>query len=322
MEGEKVLVTGGGGFIGSHLVPKLVKMGYDVYSMERYVTGRYILGEQRPVKTVFGNLNDYFSIRRIIREVKPEYVIHLAAISPVAYSYSHPLEVLETNFLGTVKLAETCLREVTHFKQFLFAGTSEEYGNQENFPIKEDAKLHPNSPYSASKVAADKYLQYMYDAYGFPITIFRNFNTYGRKENMHFIVERTIVQMLCGKTVMLGDPTPVRDFIYIDEHANSYITCLGNEKTIGEVFNFCSGRGVSIEELVMIISKMTNFKEKIVWNTIPARPLDIKVLIGDNSKIKTLLGWIPKHTLEEGLKKTVDFWRMKLEKNSASYITQ
>ena len=163
MTGEKVLVTGGGGFIGSHLIPKLVELDYDVYSLDRYVTGRYVLGNQRSVKTIFCNLNDYFSIRKNIRDIKPEYIIHLAALSAVSFSYDHPLEVLETNFLGTVKLAEACLQEVSHFKHFLFAGTSEEYGNQKHVPIKESAELRPNSPYSVSKVAADKYLQYLYD---------------------------------------------------------------------------------------------------------------------------------------------------------------
>ena len=309
---EKVLVTGGGGFIGSHLIPKLVELNYDVYSLDRYVTGRYVLGGQRSVKTVFCNLNDYFSVRKNIRDIQPEYIIHLAALSAVSFSYDHPLEVLETNFLGTVKLAEACLQEVSHFKHFLFAGTSEEYGNQKHVPIKENAELNPNSPYSVSKVAADKYLQYLHDAYDFPVTIFRNFNTHGRKKNTHFVVERTIVQMLKGERVLLGDPTPVRDFMYVDDHVNAYLTCLGNEKAIGEVFNFCTSRGVSIEELTLNIRKFTDFKGEVIWNTIPARPLDIHVLIGDNSKAKTVLGWTPKYTLEEGLKKSINYWKKKL----------
>ena len=309
MTGEKVLVTGGSGFIASHLIPKLVERDYDVYALDRYVTGRYVLGSQRSVKSVFCNLNDYFSIRKTIRDIQPDYIIHLAALSAVSFSYDHPIEVLETNFLGTVKLAEACLQEIAHFKHFLFAGTSEEYGNQKHFPIKEDAELHPNSPYSVSKVAADKYLQYLHDAYDFPVTIFRNFNTHGRKNNTHFVVERTIVQMLKGERVLLGDPSPVRDFMYVDDHVNAYLTCLEHEKSIGEVFNFCTSRGVSIEELAELIRKFTDYQGTVIWNTIPARPLDIQVLIGDNSKAKTLLNWTPTYTLEEGLQKSIDYWR-------------
>ena len=312
----KVLVTGGNGFIGSHLVRLLGESEHDVYCLERYVTGRYVLGGQRLVKTVFGDLRDHFAVRKVVREVQPDAVIHLASISAVSYSYDHPIEVLETNFLGTVNLAESCLREIPHFKHFLFAGTSEEYGNQENVPIKETAELYPNSPYAVSKVAADKHLQYMRDAYDFPVTILRNFNTHGRRDNTHFVVERTIVQMLKGKTVRLGDPMPIRDFMYVDDHVNSYLACLENEKAVGEIFNFCTGRGVSIAQLVGSIKKLTGNESEVIWNTIPERPLDIAVLVGDNSKAKRILGWEPKFTLEEGLKLTIDLWRNNLHEVS------
>ena len=308
----KVLVTGGNGFIGSYLIPRLSESEHDVYCLERYVTGRYVLGGHRLVKTVFGDLRDHFAVRKVVREVQPDAVIHLASISAVSYSYDHPIEVMETNFLGTVNLAESCLREIPHFKHFLFAGTSEEYGNQKNVPIKETTELYPNSPYAVSKVAADKHLQYMRDAYNFPVTILRNFNTYGRRDNTHFVIERTIAQMLQKKTVGLGDPTPIRDFQYVSDHVNSYLTCLGNEKAIGGIFNFCTGRDVSIAQLAELIKELTDFKGDIVWGTIPKRPLDIAVLVGDCSKAKQVLGWEPRLTLENGLKLTIDFWENKL----------
>lgn len=313
----KILVTGATGFVGSHLVPKLIERGHDVFTLERYVTGRYVLGKRTNVKTVFGDLKEYFAIRRVIHDVQPDVLIHLAAISPVAYSYDHTDEVIETNFLGTVNLAEACLREVPHFKHFLFASTSETYGNGSS-PKTEETQQNPNSPYAVSKLASEKYLLYMRDAHGFPITIHRNFNTYGRKDNTHFVVERTIVQMLQDEIVRLGDPTPIRDFEYIDDHVNSYLTCLHNSKAIGEVFNFCTGRGTWIKQLVELISELTDFEGEVIWNTIPTRPLDIKELIGDYSKAKRLLGWQPKFTLNEGLRQTVDFWRASLE---ATYIS-
>jgi dTDP-glucose 4,6-dehydratase len=260
------------------------------------------------VKTVFGDLRDHFAVRKIVRQIQPEAVIHLASVSAVSYSYNHPIEVIETNFFGTLNLAESCLHEIPHFEHFLYAGTSEEYGNHKNVPLKETAELCPNSPYAVGKVAGDKYLQYMRDAYGFPMTVLRNFNTYGRKENAHFVVERTIVQMLNGKTVALGDPTPIRDFMYVDDHVNSYLTCLGNKEAIGKIFNFCTGRGVSIAQLVDLTKELVGFDSEILWNTIPKRPLDIGVLVGDNSKARRTLGWAPKFTLEEGLKLTIDFW--------------
>jgi nucleoside-diphosphate-sugar epimerase len=216
--------------------------------------------------------------------------------------------------MGTINLAEVCLREVHTFKHFLFAGTSEEYGNQEKTPVVETAELHPNSPYSVSKVAADKYVQYMRDAYEFPITVLRNFNTYGRKDNTHFVVERTIVRMLEGKTVRLGDPSPIRDLMYVDDHVSSYLTCLENEKAMGETINFCTGRGVSVGEVVEKISEIVNFKGEILWNCIPKRPLDIAVLVGDNRKARQLLNWQPQFGLEEGLKLTIKYWKEALSR--------
>lgn len=308
----KVLVTGGSGFVCSHLAPKLVDLGYEVYSLERYVTGRYILGTKK-AKTIFGDLGDSFTIRKLIRKTQPDAVIHLAAITAVAYSFDRPQEIFETNTLGTITLAEACLREVPHFKHFLYAGTSEEYGNQTEFPITEDAELRPTSPYGVSKMAADKYLQYMRDAYDFPVTILRPFNTYGRKDNVHFVVERIVTQMLQSKTVELGDPTSVRDFLYIDDHVNAYLTCLGNERAKNNVFNFCTGHGVLIKELSELIAELIGFEGEISWSTIPARPLDIQKLVGSYEKAKRILSWEPKYTLEEGLRKTIDFWKNKLD---------
>jgi dTDP-glucose 4,6-dehydratase len=312
----KILVTGGAGFIGGILTRKLAEQGHDVYTLERYVTGRYVLGDRRRVKTVYGDLVEYFSVRQMIRGIEPDAVIHLAAITAVAYSYDHPTEVLETNFSGTINLAEACLREVPHLKHFLFAGTSEEYGNQKVIPIKEEADLHPNSPYSVSKVAADKYLRYLYDAYRFPVTILRNFNTYGRHDNTHFVVEHALVQMLGGGVVKLGDPSPVRDFLYIDDHVSSYLACLGNDRAIGQVFNFCTGLGVSIQEMATKIAQMVNYKGEVAWHTIPGRPLDISVLIGDNKKARKVLHWSPKYSLEKGLAILVKYWKRKLSDKS------
>ena len=154
----------------------------------------------------------------------------------------------------------------------------------------------------------------MIEAYNFPITILRPFNTYGRKRNTHFIVERVITQMLKGvNEVRLGDPTPIRDLMYVDDHINAYITCLEkSDASISQIFNFCTGNTIKIDELVEISKKLIGYDGKITWNTIPARPLDIDELVGDYSKSKKLLDWKPKYSLEEGLKLTIDYWRKKL----------
>ena len=304
----RILITGASGFIGSRLWPKLVELDHEVIALERYVTGRYVLGKETGLGKVFADLNDPAAIRRTVREVQPEAIIHLASISPVSYSYDHPLEVLETNFNATVNLAEAALKEVHHFKQFLFASTSETYGNGPN-PKTEESPQIPNSPYSVSKVASEDYLRYMSDAYQFPVTLLRPFNTYGRTENTHFVVERTIYQMLTSNRVRLGDPRPVRDLLYVEDHVSAYLTCLGNRKAIGETFNFCTGSGVSIKSLARLAARACNYEGEIRWQQIPSRPLDIMVLVGDNSKARKTLGWKPKFTLEEGLRLTAEAWR-------------
>lgn len=310
---EKVLVTGSTGFIGGRLVPELERLGYDVWALLRYVTGRRIPGQS--VKSVFADIRDPVAVRHAIKLVEPDWLIHLAAISPVSYSYDKPQEVADTNYLGTINLAECCLRELPAFKGFLFAGTSEEYGNQEEFPIKEDAPCHPNSPYAVAKHAATRYLEYMRDAYEFPMTVLRNFNTYGRVKNAHFVTERIITQMLSQvDEIRLGDPDPVRDLMYALDHVNSYLHCLKYEETRGEVINFCTGKGTSIRDLTLMIAELTGYEGGIEWYTIPARPLDIQTLIGDYSKALDLAKWFPSCTLETGLQITIDALQREMEK--------
>lgn len=315
----RILVTGTTGFVGSRLLERLAEAGgHDLYSMQRYVTGRYVLGAEHGVKVVFCDLRDQFAVRCAIRELQPEVVFHLASISPVSYSYDHPNEVMDTNLTGTINLAESCLREVPHFKHFLFASTSETFGNGP-VPKLEGTPQAPNSPYSVSKHAAEKYVMYMWDAYKFPMTVLRPFNTYGRRDNTHFLVERMLVQMLRGDTVKLGDSTPERDLLYIDDHVESYMTCLAQPKaSIGQDFNFGTGERVTVRALADKMRAVTGFRGEVLWDTIPRRPLDIQVLYGDSAKARAKLGWQAKVSLDEGLRRTADFWRKKLGISSSA----
>jgi nucleoside-diphosphate-sugar epimerase len=153
----------------------------------------------------------------------------------------------------------------------------------------------------------------MWDAYKFPVTVLRPFNTYGRTDNTHFLVERMLVQMLRGDVVKLGDPTPVRDLLYIDDHVEAYLACFTQpEVSIGQVFNFCTGEKITVRELVDKMRTIAGFRGQVLWDTIPRRPLDIQILYGDATKAKSVLGWDAKVSLDEGLRRTSDFWRKKL----------
>jgi nucleoside-diphosphate-sugar epimerase len=305
-------LTGSTGFIGKELVKKLLDKDYEVHTLERYVTGRYSLDSDSNMKVHYAELSDYPAVRRVVEEVQPEYCIHTAAISAVSFSYDHYIEVSKANYIGTINLAEACYREVNDFKQFLMAGTSEEYGMSllsADKKITESYDLKPNSPYAVAKVASDLYLRYMHMAYEFPYTLLRPFNTYGRKDNAHFFIERTITQMLKQNEVYLGDPNTIRDWIYVDDHVEGYLKALGNKKAIGQEIQLCTGKGYTTKETAETIAKLVGFKGKIEWGSTQHRPLDAKVLIGDYSKAKELLDWEPRYTLQQGLEKTIEYWR-------------
>ena len=307
---EKILITGSTGFIGKGVVSKL-KSNYEIHTLERYITGRYTLDNN--TINHYANLTDYSAVRNIIREVKPDYVIHLAAISAVSFSYEHPLEVSEVNYLGSVNLAEACYKEVPDLKQFVTAGTSEMYGMElrdKEKKLTETSPLIPNSPYAVAKTAFSHYLNYMHLAYDFPYTEMRPFNTYGRTDNRHFFIERTITQMIVNPNgkVYLGDPKAIRDWLYADDHVQGYIKALGNTKAIGESFNLSTGIGYTTEQTAEYIANLTGFTGHIFWHATPPRPLDAEILIGDNSKSRRVLGWNPEYSFEKGLRKTIEYW--------------
>lgn len=305
----KVLVTGGTGFIGQFLIPQLMVEGYEVYNVDQYFWSTMQSGEE-----LLADVNDIYALTRIYKKVKPDIVIHLAAITAVAYSYEHPIEVISTNFLGTVNLAEAGRMTCPELKQFIYPSSAEVYGITKSLKKKESDVLYPNSPYAVSKEASERYLKYMYEAYGFPVTIFRPFNSYGRLDNHWFIIEKIVYQMLKNqKIVYLGDPEPVRDFLYVADHINAYIKALNNPKAIGETFNLSTGEGVSIKDLAGKIAKLIGWKGKIKWQSMPRRPLDIMSLVGDNQRIRTILNWDKPISLDEGLKQTIRNWRKKLE---------
>lgn len=307
---RNILLTGSTGFIGGELAPRLEERGYKVYKLERYVTGRMGRTFNPPEDVWFADLRDVFSLTRVIQKIQPDIVIHLGALTAVAYSYQHPQEVLETNFLGTVTLAELCRRYVPNFQQFIFASTAEVYGTTPEKCKSEDLlDLRPNSPYAVSKYATERYLMYLHEAYNLPVTVFRMFNSYGRKHDRWFVVEKIIYQMLHEEVCQLGDPEPVRDFLYFTDQLEAYLAALENPEAIGEIINVSSGRGISIRKLTELIAELTGFEGKMVWRRMPKRPLDIMHLVGTNRKVRRILQVPEPIGLEEGLSKTIDWWR-------------
>jgi nucleoside-diphosphate-sugar epimerase len=301
----KVFVTGATGFIGSILTEKLTNQNHEVYALCRNVTDRKPSLPQN-TNIVYGDLIDGPFLRKALRTINPDIVVHLAAQSSVAYSHDHAIENAEITYLGTINLQKAC-EGLSNLEKFIFAGTSEEYGNQTKFPIVENAPLLPNQPYAIAKVAADEYLQYCRDATGFPAIVMRPFNTYGRTKNFTFVTESIIYQMLSQNKIVLGSPTPLRDLMYVDDHIDGYLKTIYTpyEKMCSvRAINLCTGFETSIGYLAKYIAEKTDFKGEVVWN-VKNRPTEIHRLQGDHSIASSVLGWNPQFTLERGLKLTI-----------------
>lgn len=315
----RILISGSTGFVGQFLVPKLLKLGHDVYCLEEYFFRTMGKLGVKNHNLFLADIRDSYAISNVMMKVRPDVVIHLAAMTAVAYSYDHFYETTMTNYIGTINMAEIARLYCPNLKQFIFPSSAEVYGVNK-IPLKRETdRLVPNSPYAVAKRACEDYLTYMNKAYDFPVTIFRPFNSYGRKDSNWFVVERTIWQMLRGQPVCnLGDPEPVRDFLYIENHADAYIKALNNPKAIGEVYNLSTGVGVTIKQLASIIRDLTEFRGKIKWATLPRRPLDIMHLVGANDKLKSL-GWKEPIPLTEGLNRTIDYWKWRIEDTEDYY---
>jgi nucleoside-diphosphate-sugar epimerase len=306
----KVLISGISGFIGSNLAPKLVASNHEVWGLVRNVSNRRYVPPEG-VNVVFGDLTDPFFLNKTIKELKPEIVLHLGAQSSVSYGHSHSIENIQINFEGTVNLAEANKQNNTNLERFIYAGTSEEYGNQEVLPIRESAPLHPNQPYAICKVASDYYLNYL-KRQGFPCIVARPFNTYGRTDNFAFLTESAIYQFLTKDKVILGDPTPERDFLYVSDHVQAYVDLVEKDYDIFGVdtLNFCTGVCWSIRKWVEIIKELTESKKEIVWAG--KRPTEISKLVGSNALAWKVLKWEPQVDAYSGLSMTIEAIKRKL----------
>ncbi len=319
----RIFVTGMTGFLGQQLSSKLIEKGHKIGTLARNVaksdraiasnTESMIRGEQhKGISYFYGDVTDYLNIFDVLSRFKPDVIIHLAAQTSVAYSFTHTTEIFNVNFLGVVNIAEAARRSLPNLKRFIFSGSVEEYGIQTKFPSKETAELRAASPYGVAKIAAEKFLKYLYQAYDFPAIIFRNANSYGRRYNHQFVIESIIYQMIQGKSsIKLGDPSPYRDFVFEPDLLEAYTLAAesDNKKIIGESINIGTGKSISIKQLAEKIRKITGYKGKIQWNSFPKRSLEIPKLEVDNSKAKKLLNWKPRTSLDEGLKITTSYYK-------------
>jgi len=314
------LVTGITGFIGSRLAEKLVYADYDVFGLVRPCASRDlkpIESIQGEITLLSGDLTSLNSVSNILKTANPDVVFHLAALSPVRYSFEHPFQYQDANYLGTMNLVHSML-ELSDFKKrkLLAASSAEVYGVQPNEPFKEEQPLRPTSPYAVSKAAIDMYLRMAARVFDLNCVIMRPTNTYGRTREKAFIVEYLITTMLAGQKVFVGAPDSVRDYLYVDDHVAAYMLASERDTARGEVFNFGSGVGICNRDLALECSRILNFDAKnIILGSYPPgypmRPLisDQPYIVLDSRRAREQLDWEPIIRLEQGLRLVADHWK-------------
>lgn len=312
LKGKKVLVTGAGGFIGSHLCSKLIQMGADTTAMLHYSSRSdwsnlefLSTTEKNSLKVVRGCIEDSGFVDRHV--AGKDIVLHLAALIGIPYSYEAPLSYVRVNIEGTVNVLEAVRK--FNVARMVHTSTSETFGTALYTPIDEKHPLQGQSPYSASKIAADKLAESYFKSFATPVVTLRPFNTYGPRQSARAVIPTIISQLISHNKLMLGDLSPVRDFNYVEDTVAGFISAAITQKIEGELINIGFGKSISIEELAKQIMKLMGKSIELTTDKSRVRPKDSEVfeLICDNTKAKKLLNWEPTTNFSEGLKRTIEF---------------
>ncbi len=312
LKGKKVLVTGAGGFIGSHLVEELVKRGADVRVFIKNNSSEDIGNLEKltkdifeKVEVVFGDIQNSENVKKAVYEMN--LVFHLGSLISVADSYKNPREYMNVNAIGTLNILEASKEYKT--EKIVIASTSEVYGNGGNKIIDENFPLNPRSPYAASKIASEKIAESFYYSYNLPVSIIRLFNVFGPRQSIKPLIPAVINHGIRNEKMQITDLNSKRDFVYINDVVDAFIKTAESDKSNGETINIGSGTASSIKTILEVLSKIL---EKDLFKYVELGNLenkDEKLLICDNKKAKKLLNWEPKYSLEEGLLKSVDYFK-------------
>ena len=309
---KSVLITGAGGFIGSHLTEHLVELGANIRAFIRYNSRNdWGLLELLPreklnnIAVIMGDLKDADAVRYAVKDI--DIILHLGSLIAIPYSYVHPRETIETNIMGTLNVL-TAAKE-NGIEKFIHTSTSEVYGTARYVPIDENHPLQGQSPYSASKIGADKIAESFYRSFNLPVAIIRPFNTFGPRQSARAVIPTIITQALTKGKIFLGYLHPTRDYTYVKDVVEGFIKVAESPKSVGEDINIGSNFEISIGDLTEKIISLIGKNAEIVTDSSRTRPpkSEVERLWCDNTKAKRLLGWSPTTSLDEGLKKTIDW---------------
>ena len=308
---KKVLITGADGFIGSHLTEMLVGKGYKVKALSMYNSFNNwgwleSVNCKKDIEIFTGDIRDPNYCKIITKDV--DIIFHLAALIAIPFSYVAPDSYVETNIRGTLNICQAA--KENKISRLIHTSTSEVYGTAQYVPIDEKHPLQPQSPYSASKIAADAMVMSFYNSFNLPVTIARPFNTYGPRQSARAIIPTIITQIASGKKeIKLGDLSPTRDFNYVEDCCRAFIMLSESEKTIGETVNIGSNFEISIHDTLKLIQKLMSSDVTFINDQQRNRPKKSEVyrLWCDNKKISELVGYKPIINIQEGLKKTIDW---------------
>ena len=318
----RVLVTGGAGFIGSHLVDKLVEKGFQVRVLDDLSTGSLDNLEHslNRIEFIKADVRDVDSVRKALEGV--DVVVHEAAVTSVPRSIEDPLTVSQVNVEGTLNLLRACVERKV--RRFVYASSSSVYGDLPTLPKREDYELRPKSPYAVSKYAGEKYCLVFHEVYGLETVALRYFNVYGPRQRYgpySGVITIFINRALRGEPpIIYGDGKQTRDFIYVEDVVEATIKALEKEDVAGEVINVAAGSPVTINRLAELILEIVGIDNLKPIYTVE-RKGDIKHSFADITKAKSLLGWSPKVNLVEGLRRTVDWFKVKLEQYPSGYLS-
>jgi NAD dependent epimerase/dehydratase len=317
-ENKRILVTGAGGFIGSHLVERLLAEGAKVRAFVRYNSRgdpgllRMLSSQDLArIEIIAGDLQDEDAVHKAIKGV--QVVFHLGAMISIPYSYHHPVEVARTNFIGTLNIL-TASREL-EVEKLVHTSSSEVYGSALQVPISEAHPLQGQSPYSASKIGADKLAESFYCAFELPVVTIRPFNTYGPRQSARAVIPTIITQALTRESIHLGNQNTRRDFTFVQDTVAGLMKAVDVPGVDGKVFNLGTGCEITIGELAQKIIHKTGRQVEITADPVRLRPerSEVMRLLSDNSLARKTLGWTPEVSLDDGLDRTIEWIKNHLD---------